>query len=100
MVLIFNGRHWFDGEYPDTTQKGRSGIVCPYASVPGRRLWLRDCEPADAGGRHGRRHDLSLDAADAGRWAGQHLSRGKTGRAATQILPADRGRTLPTSKST
>src|SRR5438874_9046165 len=94
MALIFNGSHWFGGEYPDTTQEGRSGIVCAHPSVPRRRLWLRDCEPADAGGRNGRRHDLSPDAADAGGRAGQHLSDGSAGRAAAKILPHDRSGAL------
>src|SRR5690348_14277185 len=89
MAQIFNGRHWFGGEYPDTTQERRPGIVRPYTALPWRQLWLRDRQPPDAGGRDGGRHHLSPDAADAGRWPGQHLFDGSAWRSAAQILPDD-----------
>src|SRR6185436_3001685 len=86
----FNGRYWFGGEHPDTAQERRPGIVCADAALAGRQLWLRDRQPADAGGRHGGRHDLSLDAADAGRRPGEHLSGVSAWRSAAQILPDNR----------
>src|SRR3954470_24128210 len=93
MALIFSGSDKFGGEYSDTAQERRAGTVRADSALPERQLWLRDRQPVDAGSGHGGRHHLSLDAADAGRWLGEHLFGGSARRAAAQILPDDRGRT-------
>ena len=67
--------------------------MCVLAMLAQRDGYAYDIASRLADGyRHGRRHDLSADAAHAGRRAGQDLSRGIEQRPAAQVLPADAGR--------